>query len=284
MTELSKTDDTLPLKLGLDWQIPFLDSTNTELRCLALTAIPNDDIRLGQEAHHMVFPEEGPPVSVTDFNSMLARSMGKLVIMSNNELGQRQFTKKRAGIVATALGGHRLQLSIDLNVPTMALMGTHRPERLTSTGAIGQDSFADRLSLLKVLAQPHAKHWQSTPDIYDQVFYRGVSKRTLQNHLAKLTTAKILDWREMEYRHSGRIYEYRLSKNNYYDRYTLLSQFLDIIDRFATLGPDFLTNGLKKADTILNDRRYVGGLVRRALVTDANYRSVDRSSRRQLKS
>ncbi len=282
---MTNQEEMIPQKqLAIGEVLDFLAITNSELRCLALTAISPDTVTAGTDAYKevMAIPSGSvntAPFSEGDFNSMLARHFNDFVVTTHDSQGRRSFIKTRAGHLATSLAGHRLDLSVKSNVATGVLLGEHVPSRPTIKGQRAIGSIEARIIMLHGLHKLSAHGWQRNGRLYMQLAEHGVSERLAAYHLGRLEDSNIVERRTRPNPHGGRFFEHRLSTNRYFETSELVGRFLAIIAHFSILDDAFLSSGQELAVGVLSNKRYVPGLVKRAVYNDSHFRRTPKPKR-----
>jgi hypothetical protein len=270
-----------------DTIVNSLAITNSELRCLALGALSLNRFVPGEDAYNQIMLEangQSAPakIDLMDFNSMVEKTLKEGVETDRDDSGKRIFKKTLPGEGYNILGGHRLNLSVISNIPTIALLGEHTvPRRLGNNGE-SIDSFEARLVVLEALHTLSSSRWRRTGDLYDRVGENGVSKRVALSHLDQLEEFRLVEHRARPNPKGGRIFEHRVVQSGYFRPPELIEKALTIIRRFAIFDRDFIEEGLDHSERILKSKEHVPGLVQRAIYNDSHFRNTAKKPKQSI--
>jgi len=267
---------THPDHLAIDVVTGFLGVTNNELKCLTLAALSTNVPVPESDVFNTIMIESGgmpvEPLTKSAFGLVVERMPDQAVITEAHDKGERTFTRTETGELATALGGHLLNLSKVSSISTRVILGEHSPARPLTNGRETIDSFEARLIVLHGLFTMALGRWQRSGSLYDMLEENGLDRRAASSHIRQLVDSKLVERRTRPNPRGGSIFENRLAPTNeFFGAPELVRRFLTIIGRFAVLDPTFIGEGLEYADDIVHDRVYVPGLVQRTVFRSSHY-------------
>ncbi len=256
----------------------ILSGVNTEVKCLALGALPDETpVHLNDVHNTLAVESRGNAfynLTRDALGRVLTRMPDNLVEFEQTAQG-RIYTRTAAGRLAASVGGHLLRLSAVSKVPTRVLVGEHSPSRSVNSVERTTGSIRGRLIVYRGLRSLDVGEWRSGSELVAGFATEGLSRAAAYNHLSDLHERRLV---EMTERTPGT--QAASKPMNYRVKPTkggmpmpptqIVGRYLRIVDRLTTVDSVAYRRGLEEMDSIVHDELLVPFLVRRSFTASGH--------------